>query len=566
MKKFVLPMVVCMLSMVLAVTQAFADDASADTEHQPLRVVVTSTSGQSVFIDKGRLDGVHAGMDLWLFPDGSDPIVTVINIVSASSARADLPVGVEVPLIGTPGEIRVPLAPPPEESPEPADAEQPAQTPVVPEHPPWETDLSDISPDEPLLAPVHRQKPAERAIKVAGRIYFNSHYTHDAGSGRDSSFMTGRLGTTLTVRNLLHDGGRLRFDAEAAAHRNEISGRGSETERDWRLERLSYAWGGEDFASYRAEVGRFYSIYLPELGLLDGAEAALQFDKGWTIGTGLAIIPRNNRDRDWDGDVGAHVFVNYETEKPGLGSATLGYQKTWHQGKEDRDLVLGRMNWRPSDKWWLFGSFRADIYTSDDEIKGSGVELTEFWAQVRYTPTRNIGGSVGYSRFRWPELERSDYRLLPVEIIENGQVDRGSFSAWAKLNKILRVTANYDLWQDDTNSGSSGDLTADWSALGEDLPALRAAVFFVDGNFNSGTGLRAELRHQINDINGYFGYEIFNYDGATAVSGKSTHVRNLVRGGLSWYLGKWYVDVTGDYYFGEEDDVYTIGLYLSHRF
>ena len=56
------------------------------------------------------------------------------------------------------------------------------------------------------------------------------------------------------------------------------------------------------------------------------------------------------------------------------------------------------------------------------------------------------------------------------------------------------------------------------------------------------------------------------YDGATAVSGKSTHVRNLVRGGLSWYLGKWYVDVTGDYYFGEEDDVYTIGLYLSHRF
>ncbi len=551
---------VCALGILLAVSVASADAA----EPQPMHVIVTSTSGQSVFINKGRLDGVTAGMDVWFFPEGGAPIVGVINIISAGSARAELPTGVEVPSVGTLGEIRSPLNPPEEAVEEPARQEKPK--PDVPEHPPWQTDLSGVSPDDPLLAPVHRQVPSERPVKVAGRIYFNSNYTHDAGSGRDSTFVSSRLGTSFTVRNLFHDGGQLRFDGEAALRQNEFSNGRTDSEQDWRLERFSYAWGGEDFSPYRVEVGRFYSIYLPELGLIDGVEGTLQLDDGWSLGAGAGMIPRNNRDRDWDGDVGAHIFVNYESEKPGLGSAVLGYQKTWHQGEADRDQVLGRVNWRPNDKWWVFSSFRVDLYGSGDEIKSDGAELTEFWAQVRFTPTKMIGGSAGYSRFRWPEVERDEYRLLPVDVIENGQVDRASLSAWVKPVKDLRITASLDLWQDDTNEGSRGDLTANWSGFGNDWPSLRATVFYVDGNFNSGDGFRLEARQQIGGLNANLGYELFRFDGASAVGGQSSHVRNLVRGGAGWYIGKWYANVTGDYYFGEEDDVYTLGMYLSYRF
>ena len=559
-------MLVSIVVLVGGSVRALGEDRVAGDDPAPLQVVVTSVSGQSVFIDKGRLDGVTAGMDLVLHPSDGSTIHAVITIVSAGSSRADLPSGVEVPSIGTTGEVMLPTsaAPPPDE-PAP-DGAVGAPEATVPEHPPWKTDLSGVSPDEPLLAPVSRQKPEDRPTKLSGRAYINSRLTHDGGSGRDATFTTVRMGASFTVRNLLRDGGRFRFDGETAVHHDMFTGRDSETEVNWRLERLSYAFGGEDYAPYRIEFGRFYSIYLPELGLIDGAEAALQLTHGFTIGAGAGMIPLNNRDRDWDGDFGAHVFVNYESEKPGFASATLGYQKTWHDWEADRDQVVGRVNLRPNDQLWLLGSFRADIYDSGDEIKGPGVELTELWTQVRYTPVKYFGASAGYSRFRWPELERGDYRLLPVEIIENGRVDRMSLSAWMKPIEDLRFTASFDYWEDETNDGTSGDLTVDWSGFGPDYPSLRATGFFVDGNFNSGSGFRFEARQQYKSMSAYLGYEFFQYDGVATLGGDDSHVRNLVRGGVGWYLGKWYLDFSGDYYFGEEDDVYTLGLYISYRF
>ena len=146
---------------------------------------------------------------------------------------------------------------------------------------------------------------------------------------------------------------------------------------------------------------------------------------------------------------------------------------------DDRDQIIARVNWRPTKELWLFGSVRADVYTNDDAIKGSGAELTEFWTQVRYTPVDFWGGAVSYARFRWPEVLREDFVSIPIRIIEDGVVDRLSFSSWANLAEAWRLTGNYGLWSDQDHDGSNGDLGLEWSGPGPNRPTLtRCGVFY----------------------------------------------------------------------------------------
>jgi hypothetical protein len=403
-------------------------------------------------------------------------------------------------------------------------------------------------------------------MTFTGRTYFSGLYTHDTGGDRSNDYLTARLGASMTVGNPLGRGGRFRFDTEVDHHHASLGSGSSSSDSEWRIERLSYAEGGEDFSSYRFEVGRFYSIYLPELGLIDGVEGALQFEHGFSAGAGFGLLPENNTDRGWDGDVGAHAFLSYESEEPGRASGVVGYQKTWHDGEEDRDQIVLRANWRPTDQLYFYGSILADVYTNQDTIKGSGVEITQFWTQVRYTPSSSLGGSVSYSRFVWPEVLREDYVSIPIQIIEDGVVDRISFSGWGKLSEAFRVTGDFDLWQDQDTDGSSGDLSVEWTGLGLDGPSLEGTIFYTDGSFNSGTGFRVDARQRFGEFDAYVGYELFDYDLVTGFASDDSVWRHLVRGGVSWYQGQWYYSFTTDYYFGDVDDVFTLGAYISYRF
>jgi hypothetical protein len=292
----------------------------------------------------------------------------------------------------------------------------------------------------------------------------------------------------------------------------------------------------------------------------------LQFEHGFSAGVGFGLLPENDRDRQWDGDMGAHVFAAYDSEEPGRASAVVGYQKTWHEGDDDRDQIIARVNWRATDELWLFGSVRSDIYTNDDVVKGSGIELTEFWTQLRYTPNTTWGAAVSYSRFRWPEVLREDFVSIPIRIIEDGEVDRVNLSGWTNLGESLRLFGNVGLWQDQDHDGANGDLGLDWLAFGPGGPTFGGAVFFTDGSFNSGEGFRIDARMPFGAARALVGYELFMYDLVTGFSGDDAILRHLIRGGLSWNSGNWYFDVTGDYYFGDVDDVFTLGGYVSYRF
>ena len=538
---------------------------AAAQEYQQLQVTVTSATGRSVFIDHGRSGGIVPGMHVRFTSPGAPVVEGVVQNVASDSARVELAPDLPLPEVGSKGEIEVVIEEDEAPSQEPSrDPDQPTLT--IPEHPPWTRDEEARDADLPLLAPAFGQQAKDRPISVDGRVFTQFYYNRDRGDDRESDYYLGVVGVTGEARNLFKQGGRLRFAGETDIRVSDLADEGSDSDTRLRLDRFSYAFGGHEYSPYRVEAGRFYSTYVPELGLMDGVESALHFDNGMRAGIGMGAIPLPSRDRQTGDDLGFHVFTDFQSKQDHQLSAMVAYQKTWHHGDADRDLIVGRLNVRPVDTLWLSGHIKADVYSAGDEIKGSGVGLTEAWFQARYTPNPKYGAALSLSHFSWPELDREEYQDLTPELIEDGRVDRIDLSSWYRVLKNVRLAARINYWNDDEDDGMGGDLNVNWSDIGGKGTSLYSGVYFTQGSYSEGLGGRIQARQRFKNVNGFVGYEIYQYEYTGLISGDEDSTRHTARAGIDFGIKTWYFSVNTDYYFGDEQDAISLGSFVEYRF
>lgn len=543
-----------------------ARDAGATA---PVRVAVTSVSGRDVFIDAGSSAGITPGLRVRFFPAGAPPFEAVVADVSSGSARVQLNGGTLPPPVGTAGEILVPDAPPAAASQTTAPATQPDQTApptAVPEHPPWARVEGGRNPDMPLLAPAFSRPPSERPSTFHGRVFGAFDYSMDAYQGRDSRYLLGRTGTSWTLTNPFGQGGSLYFDGEFDHRGSDLTSASSASD-DLILNRFSYAIGEERYAPYRLEFGRFISRYLPEIGFVDGVEGAVRFENGVSVGGGLGGYPRPFVRRREGEDVGFHTFVDYASPAPRGFTGTLGYQKTWHDGVPDRDLIVGRGSAWLTDKLWVFGSARLDVYGDHDVLKSPGPHLTDAWFQTRYTPDSTRGVSAGYSHYTWADVLAPEFALVPPDLIRKGRVDRVEVTAWRDLAPNLRPTGRVSYFTDQQGSGYAGEIDLDRTNL-FDAFDLHGDVFYSRGSFTNDYGFRTEGRWHHDAWSAFLGYEWYRYRGLDGFMGSSGGylTRNTIRAGLGWQRGPWYYSFEADHYFGDRDRAYLFNFYAEYRF
>ncbi|CAG0979204.1 hypothetical protein PHYC_01673 [Phycisphaerales bacterium] len=523
----------------------------------PVNVTVTSVSGRSVYLDRGRGAGIEVGMRVRLVAPGGEQFDGVVQDVSSGSARVELPPGVPMPPIGSAGVIDVPDAPEP--PPEPGPEKPP------PEHPPWTRPPEERTPDMPLLAPAYARPAKERPPSFHGRIFTHFEYTKDQGGDRDSQYIMARLGTSMTFTNPFGQGGRMQFAGEYDRRGASLIDEGDLTDDEFIIDRFSYAIGGEQYSAYRAEFGRFFSYFLPDVGLVDGVEGALQLESGLRLGGGAGAYPRAFGDRQWGDDYGFHVFADYQPLKNRKLTGTVGYQKTWHDGSPDRDVLMARVNWRPTDSWWFFGSARADIYDNSEPVK-SGIQLTDAWLQARYSPDHTKGVALSYSHYTWADLKRDEFEYIPIELIRDGRVDRVDLSGWHYIFKDIRLSGRVNYYTDQRNDGLGAEAGADWNNAFKLPMSLHADIFHTEGSYASGDGFRLEARPGGGSLQGLLGYEFFRYQNSGSIGESDDFVRHTLRAGISWQLRKWYFNLTADRYFGDFEDAYSLGLYAEFRF
>jgi hypothetical protein len=525
-------------------------------------VVVTSVSGRDVFLDRGRGAGIGPDMRVRFFPPGAAAVEGIVRDVSSNNARVEMLPGNSPPQVGTVGEVQVP-----DTSTAPATDNAATSSPTtIPAHAPWTRQEGARTADMPLLAPAFSKPPSERAPTYHGRVYTQFQLADDRGDGRDNQYYLGRVGTALTVTNPFHQGGELRLDTEFDRRGADLTDSGDGSEDDYILDQLSYAIGTEEYSPYRLEMGRFYSYYLPEIGTIDGVEGALRFQNGLSLGGAVGAYPVAFPDREEGDDYGFHVFADYHPDGVKAPQFTLGYQKTWHKGSADRDLLIARASVWPTPNLWLYASAQIDIYTNSDTLKSSGPHLTTGWFQARYTPDDVKGAAVSVSRYTYADVKRDEYEFVPPALIQDGQVDRVEVSVWHNLTKDLRPTLRGSYFSDQTDDGFGGELDLDWTNALHSPVNLYGAVYYNEGTYTKDMGFRTEARMARGNFDFFVGYEFDRYTQRGMIANIDYLTRQAVRGGVGYQFGKWYYTLSLDHYFGDSENSYVLGTYLEYRF
>ena len=516
--------------------------------------------GDTVLVDRGSSDGVAVGDRVLFYPRGGATVSGFILEVDERSAVVELNergAGVEA---GTRGEVTVPRArraPEPPETPEPVEPEQP-----VPDHPPWENRDETYEPGDPRLTGMRPVRPAERPRQMTGLAYAIADLTESpAGDLADSLF---RLGADVWFENPFRRGGRLHIHGEL----DYLTETDEEEGVDLLLKRLSYQWGGTRFDEQRWEAGRFLQHGMPEFGVLDGVEWVRLRDNGHRWGVSAGFMPEPDDDFDSFTDLQFAAFYEYVSDAREQLTVALGFQKSFHNGEADRDLLVTRVRWLPADRPWRFhGTVWVDFYTSGDPVKGSGIGLTQLIAVLGRAFGRDAAVDITVRHLEFPDIARKEFLRPAPEAIDDNRYESVAVDGWRRLSTELKLRGHLSAYNDDSGTGGAAELGAETEGLL--LPRARVflTVFASVARYEDVYGARGGFGRTEGRVRWDVFYEISLHHLAGVQDDRDDLIQHRVRASGGFGLdGGWDFAAHAEGVLYDSEFTWSIGLSVQKRF
>ena len=590
-----LPLVVAALALALCAVPARALGAD---DFERVEAFVSAVSGDGTYIDQGREAWIRAGDTVFLEPVGRPAVEGRVLVVSRTSARIHVLGASDGIEIGTRVEVLVPAercaaeeAEPPQASAvqdpapepaapasrgdesgaaaEPADPAPPARTepaPSVPEHPEWSHPPLEWQAEVPLLAPVYGLEPEDRDVRLRGRVY-TLFELRDSGEPVDQRYLTSRTGVDVTAENPFGRGGELGADLDY--HVRSADGDEGTDEEDAFLtvNRLYYRWGGLRGRPHRVQAGRFQQHEFPELGILDGVEYGYRFDSGSRLGASVGLLPEFRDELSTGDDVQAAFFYRYAAGEDERFSAGLGYQKTWHGGEADRDLLLANARWT-GRRAYLQTTAWVDYYDASEDFKSEGLELTRLHVNANVR-SESGGSGVGafLSYFRFAETLRDDLVDLDPSQFDDDPTTRVGLNGWVSPAEKVRLRSRFDLWQDEDDEGGSANLTLSTRDLLYDRGNVDLTVFGSEGKFSDGLGLRTSASRRVGQGLVRLTWSLTNYEQEDFSGAQQDILQSRLR--ASWetsFRKNWSLSLWAENDLGDDLEAITAGVLLQRVF
>jgi hypothetical protein len=529
----------------------------------PLRVTAAGP-GAVVEVDRGSRDGLEVGDVVVLRPRESTPRRGKVAVVLARSATVELLEPGPPPPEGTRGEALLPaarLAPKPPAEPLAVDPELEPEADL-----PWRNSDEAWLPGQPLLGGIVAQKPEERPPRLAGRAYLLGDGTWVSDEDRSFTFVRG--GASLALENLFGMGGVLELDAEGNYRTLSLPDDGDDNFTEARVDQLSYAWGGTRFAPVRIEVGRFWQHEVPELGLLDGVSWSRRRGGGDGFGLSLGFAPEPDADLDTGEDLQIAGWYRWVADESERLSATAAYQKTWHNGAADRDLVVAKAGLRPVDGWDVSGTAWIDLYTGGDDGKGSGLELTQANLRTGRRFESGDGIDLTYTRTRFPEVDANLFLEPAPDELFDSRYDRVSLSGWHYWGEELRLHSEVGAWDDEDESGGDAELGFELAEFWLKGGTAALAVFGTEGEFTTTTGARVGYSRYVERGSWDLSYQFAHHDNEGFEDDDIFELpQHRVRAGRSFHLSRdWHLSIDGGFDDWDQDSAWSAGFYLQRSF
>ncbi len=541
----------------LAVLLLPAPAQGEQRERVDLRVTGERPSGM-VVIDRGAGDGLAEGDRIVFQPKNGARIAGRIVHLDDRSAFVELEDPTAGLARGTRGFARVPHTRFTVQRPAPPVAE-------VPKHAPWENVDEDYTEGMPLLAQVRAVRPERRPRRISGRYMLFGDHRFAEESGRSDAFY--RAGADILVENPLGHGGELNFDVELNHRFTQLPTDPDENEQRVRLDRLSYIRGGTRFADQRYEGGRFLQHGMPEFGVLDGFEYGRRLANGHRFGASVGFMPEPDLDYESGKDFQLGAWYEWIADKTEQLSAAAGYQKSWHSSAPDRDLIVGRLRYLPSEGWNFNGTAWVDIYTDGDDAKGPGLGLTQAYLSTGRRWDSGDAVNVTYTHLEFPEIDRYEFTPVTAQQLADDHRDRLAFTGTKQLNQRRRLHGSLGGWVDEDDEGGDASVGMGLDDFVVDDSNTDLTLFATVGEFATVYGARASFGRPIDLGRWDLSYEISNHDQAGFDENNDDIPQHRLRASSDLFgEDGWSLYVYGDIQLWDEEGAVTLGFYFTRSF
>jgi len=543
--------------------------AGAEDGHEVVALRVTSSGPGSVAtIDRGTRDGLAVGDPVSFFPRSGGTYKGVVIQLKERSATVELNDQDFKPEPGTKGEVRVPkgrLGEPEEKDPVPVVPVDPGkQEGEAPAKERWKNKDEGYKSGQPLLTGLRPVHPKDRKKRLTGRVYAIGALTDNPSGNFNNSHL--RVGTDLDYQNPFGKGGGLQFNGEVAYLTKLFF---SDAEIDLLIRRLSYHQGGTRFRASRWEAGRFLQAGMPEFGVLDGFEWGKRTVGGDRFGASIGLMPVPDHTFKSFNDFQIAGYYEWVRDLSNKLSFSAGFQKTWHNGTPDRDLLVFKFAALPDDGagWDFRGTFWVDLYTGGDQLK-SGVELTYMYVSITRRWRNGNGIEVVLRHQRIPELLRGEVTppVVPDELAAN-RYSRVEFNAWVLGGRHLRMDFHVSGWNDQDQNGGSIQLGFDVVDFFGPSSIFNLTGFGAIAQFENVAGVRVSFGRR--RANGHWDllYEFSNHHqlGFPGDRNDIFHHRLRASGGMSLPDG-WDFSLYAEGLLYDEEISWSLGFTFQRRF
>ena len=541
-----------------------ADEVAQADEHETLEMRLVATEGRWVRVDRGTKDGLAVGDRAVFRPlDGRHVEGTVVRVFERD-ALVELDDPSIVLAAGTKAQSRIPrsrraaLA-------APADFIGPMPDPPEREHPPWQRQDDGWTQGEPLLARVRPLRPSERDPRLTGRAYWISDYAHSTEGSRSDTFL--RAGSSLLFENFGGYGGDLHLDAEVNYRNTDVPDDDDEEETRLRLDRLSYAWGGNRFSRDRYEVGRFLHHVMPEFGVLDGVEWARRAPHGDLYGGSVGFLPSQDDEQETGDDLQVAAFYRWVADESEQLSLAGGYQKTFHHLDADRDLFVGKLVYAPIGGWNVAGTAWVDLYTDGDEAKGAGIGLTQAYVSAGKTWQGGSSFRTTYTHREFPENDLESFTPVAVNQLADDRLDRFAATVGQAVGSDVTLFGTAGVWNDEDDDGYDAEGGVDLFDAFFDGSLIEAAAFTTNGSFSSTIGYRVAVGSTGHAADWRVGYD-FTYDDIVGFADDNDDIpQHRVRASVDLNsASRWNFSVYAEVLLFDEETSFLGGLFLQRSF
>jgi len=534
-----------------------------DQETTSVAVLVTQSSGESVFLDKGSDAGIEVNQRVLLYSQTFGILTGRIRAVTRNSSNCTLEAGALAVRAGTTGEVLVPKKPPPGAAPAP-------ENPARPEHPPWSAPPDQWKNDSPLLRTVTSRDPTDRPVQVTGFSFMHGSYSTNT-VGSTNEYYLAEAGTDLTITNATSLGGLLKIRAEYLYQSAMLQDFQNAHDSEFRMDWFEYVFGNVRQDDLRLAVGRFLHNEFVELDVVDGVEVTGRIFKNLRVGGSVGSMVSPDRTVTYTGDIEASIYARYVSgpkEELAFGAA---FQKTLHDGKRDRDLLIATGEFIPSGDFSLRASVWVDYYTASELAKPQGFDVTEAHAYASYRLSQDHSVGAFFSRNRQPDTLRNQLAAdgqLPTpeeaELLrENLSIYYGAYTMH-RLSKMVVGDTRVNLWQDQTGAtGVSGEVHMGFRDLVMDRSEVGFTGFYTDGIYTRGPGVRLNYSYLYSPVNAMAWYELAYYENTSTQDQALQHSIHLSLDAAA--SDTWTVSLSMDYRFGYQQDSFTVFLSIMKR-